>query len=122
MDNTTNGPGGGNAGTLREAARAAARRAHETGNVEVEKLCADVEELIARLGEPADARVAHLCARVAAAVANARQVLNSRAARVQRQAHDAFVASDSYVHGQPWRAIGAAGVAGLVLGLLVFRR
>ncbi len=30
--------------------------------------------------------------------------------------------TDQYVHDNPWRAIGAAGVAGLLLGLLIRRR
>jgi ElaB/YqjD/DUF883 family membrane-anchored ribosome-binding protein len=45
-----------------------------------------------------------------------------RAGRVQRQAREALSAGDTYVHDQPWQAIGAAAVAGLVLGLLVYRR
>ena len=121
MDTTKNGPGG-DATTLRAAARDAARRAQATGNIEVEELCADVEELINRIGQPADPNIAHLCARVAEAVANARQALNTRANLVQRQARDAFVAGDEYVHEQPWQAIGAAAVVGVLIGLLAFRR
>ena len=121
MDTMKNGPGG-DAATLRETARAAARRAQATGDMEVEKLCADVEELVNRIGQPADPNMAHLCARVAKAVANARRALNTRAIQVQRQARDAFVASDAYVHDQPWQAIGAAAIAGVVIGLLAFRR
>jgi ElaB/YqjD/DUF883 family membrane-anchored ribosome-binding protein len=117
MDTMKNGPGG-DAGTLREAARSAARRAQATGNMEVEKLCADVEELINRLGQPADPTVAHLCARVAEAVASVRRALNTRATQVQRQAREAFVAGDSYVHDSPWQAIGVAAVAGVVIGML----
>jgi ElaB/YqjD/DUF883 family membrane-anchored ribosome-binding protein len=41
---------------------------------------------------------------------------------VQRQARQALAAGDSYVHEQPWEAIGAAAVAGLLVGLLVLRR
>jgi ElaB/YqjD/DUF883 family membrane-anchored ribosome-binding protein len=121
MDPTKNGPGG-DARTLREAAREAARRAQATGNMEMEKLCADVEELIDRLGQPVDPNMAHLCARVAEAVANARRALNIRASQVQRQARDAFAVSDTYVREQPWQAIGAAAVAGILIGILAFRR
>ncbi|HKD52909.1 MAG TPA: hypothetical protein VKB72_01710 [Steroidobacteraceae bacterium] len=121
MDTTKNGPGG-DATTLRAAARDAARRAQATGNIEVEELCADVEELIKRIGQPADPNVAHLCARVAEAVANARQALNTRATLVQRQARDVFVAGDAYVREQPWQAIGTAAVVGVLIGLLAFRR
>lgn len=121
METMKNGPGG-DATTLRQAAREAARRAQATGNIEVERLCADVEELIGRIGQSADPNVAHLCARVSEAVANARRTLNTRATQVQRQARDVFVASDAYVHDQPWQAIGAAAVVGVLIGLLAFRR
>jgi ElaB/YqjD/DUF883 family membrane-anchored ribosome-binding protein len=106
--------------SLKEAARDAARRA--AGNPEMEKLIADVEELIGRLGEPRDPATAHLCARVAEAVANARRALNERAAQVQRQAQEALAAGDNYVRAQPWESIGVAAAAGLVVGLLLFRR
>ncbi len=35
---------------------------------------------------------------------------------------DLRFATQDYVHSYPWRAIGAAAVAGLVVGLLVSRR
>lgn len=120
MNNGRNGPAN-DARSLKSAAREAARRAQAAGNVEVENLIADVEELIDRLGTPADPGVATVCAKVAEAVASARRSLNARATRVQRQARDALSASDEYVHDEPWRAIGAAAVAGLLLGLLVSR-
>jgi ElaB/YqjD/DUF883 family membrane-anchored ribosome-binding protein len=41
---------------------------------------------------------------------------------VQRQARGALTAGDTYVREQPWEAIGAAALMGLVIGFLVFRR
>jgi ElaB/YqjD/DUF883 family membrane-anchored ribosome-binding protein len=107
---------------LREAARQASQRAQATGSFEIERLCADVEELINRIGTQADPNMANLCSRVTDAVANARRAINMRATQVQRQAREALVAGDSYVREQPWQAIGAAAVAGLLLGILAFRR
>jgi ElaB/YqjD/DUF883 family membrane-anchored ribosome-binding protein len=106
--------------SLKDAAREAARRA--AGNPEVEQLIADVEALIDRLGEPKDATTAHLCERVAEAVGRARQALNERAAQVQRQTRDALQAGDEYVRAQPWESVGVAAVAGLIVGMLLFRR
>jgi ElaB/YqjD/DUF883 family membrane-anchored ribosome-binding protein len=106
--------------SLREAAREAARRA--AGNPELEQLIADVEALIDRLGEPKDPTTAQLCGRVAEAVARARRVLNDRAAQVQRQTREALQAGDEYVRSQPWESVGVAAVAGLVVGMLLFRR
>jgi ElaB/YqjD/DUF883 family membrane-anchored ribosome-binding protein len=123
METSPNGPArstDSDTRSLKAAAREAARRA--AGHPEVEKLIAEVEVLIDRLGESADPAVAQLCTRVAGAVANARRALNERAVRVQRQAREVLAAGDSYVHEQPWEAIGAAAVAGLLVGLLVLRR
>jgi len=123
MQSTKNGPSrtaATDTGSLHEAARDAARRA--AGNPEIERLIADVEALINRVGESRDPAMAGLCARVTEAVDNARRALNERATQVQQRARDAFAASDSYVREQPWEAIGAAAVAGLVVGLLLFRR
>jgi ElaB/YqjD/DUF883 family membrane-anchored ribosome-binding protein len=128
MSNTKqegSGRNGGQAGTadsqsLKEAAREAARRA--AGHPELEQLIADVEALIDRLGEPQDATTAQLCTRVAEAVARARRAVNDRAARVERQTREVLRAGDDYVRGQPWESVGVAAVAGLVVGMLLFRR
>ncbi len=125
METARNGGASGRAAerdarSLKRAAREAAERA--AGNPEVEKLIADVEALIDRLGDAGDPAVAHLCAKVADAVASAKRAVNERATLVQRQARDALAAGDVYVHEQPWEAIGVAAVAGLVIGMLVFRR
>jgi ElaB/YqjD/DUF883 family membrane-anchored ribosome-binding protein len=106
--------------TLRDAARDAARRA--AGNPELEQLIADVEALIDRLGDPKDPATAQLCSRVAEAVARARRAVNERAAQVQRQTREALEAGDAYVRTQPWESVGVAAVAGLVVGMLLFRR
>src|ERR1700685_1926388 len=124
METARNGASGRaaerDARSLKRAAREAAERA--AGNPEVEKLIADVEALIDRVSDAADPAVAHLCAKVADAVASAKRAVNERATLVQRQARDALAAGDVYVHEQPWEAIGVAAVAGLVIGMLVFRR
>ena len=108
--------------TLREAARDAARRARAAGNQEVENLITDVEELIERLADSADPAVVQIRARVSEAVRRTRRAITIGASEAQRQARSALVAGDSYVHEQPWEAIGAAAVAGLLIGLLLFRR
>jgi ElaB/YqjD/DUF883 family membrane-anchored ribosome-binding protein len=118
-------PNGGRAAppdaqSLRDAVRDAASRA--AGNPEVEQLIADVQALIDRLGDPKDPATAQLCTRVAEAVARARRVVNERAAQVQRQTRDALQAGDEYVRTQPWESVGVAAVAGLVVGMLLFRR
>jgi ElaB/YqjD/DUF883 family membrane-anchored ribosome-binding protein len=98
-----------------------ARRAHQR-DVEIEKLISDIEALIAQIGQPPDPAVARLFNGVKDAVGAARQALGDRGAQLQQRAREAFDAGDSYVRTRPWQMIGAAAVAGVVLGLLVSRR
>jgi ElaB/YqjD/DUF883 family membrane-anchored ribosome-binding protein len=107
---------------LRDAARAAARRARTVGNAEVENLISDVEELIARLADTADPAIARLRSRVTDTVRSTRRAIAGSAAHAQRQAREVLSAGDSYVREQPWEAVGAAVLVGVIVGLLVFRR
>jgi len=107
---------------LKHAARAAAHRARALGNAEVEKLMAEVEELVARLADTADPGIARLRTRVADTLRRTQRAIADGAAQLQRQARETFDAGDSYVHEQPWQAIVAATLVGLIVGMLVFRR
>ena len=123
MNSPRNGPtrsADHDARSLRDAARDAARRA--AGNPEVEKLIADVEELIRRVGDAADPELARLRAKVESTVATTKKAISDGTEQVQRQAKEAFEASDRYVRAQPWEAIGIAALAGLAIGFLVGRR
>ena len=108
--------------TIRGAAREAARQARVAANQEVRKLVADVEELIRRVGDAADPELARLRAKVESTLATTKKAISDGTEQVQRQAKDAFEASDRYVRDQPWQAVGIAALAGLAIGLLVGRR
>ena len=108
--------------TIRGAAREAARQARVAANQEVRKLIADVEELIRRVGDAADPELARLRAKVESTLATTKKAISDGTEQVQRQAKDAFEASDRYVRDQPWEAVGIAALAGLAIGLLVGRR
>jgi ElaB/YqjD/DUF883 family membrane-anchored ribosome-binding protein len=107
---------------LRDAARAAARHAREAGNAEVEKLITDVEELIGQLDESLEPQSARVRAGFTEAVGGARRAIADGATQARRRAGEALAASEGYVRGRPWGAVGAAAIAGLVLGVLAFRR
>jgi ElaB/YqjD/DUF883 family membrane-anchored ribosome-binding protein len=108
--------------TIKGAAREAVRQARVAANQEVRKLIADVEELIRRVGDAADPELARLRTKVESTVATAKKAISDGTEQVQRQAKDAFEASDRYVRDQPWEAIGIAALAGLAIGFLVGRR
>jgi ElaB/YqjD/DUF883 family membrane-anchored ribosome-binding protein len=111
-----------NVKTLKGAARETARQARVAANQEVRKLIVDVEELIRRVGDAADPELARLRAKVETTVATTKKAISDGSEQVQRQAKEAFEASDRYVRDQPWEAIGIAALAGLAIGFLVGRR
>jgi ElaB/YqjD/DUF883 family membrane-anchored ribosome-binding protein len=92
------------------------------GSEEIDHLIADVEDLVARIGDAADPEIARLRGKVEQAVAAARKSIAQGADQVQRKAQEAVDAGDEYVHDEPWRAVGVAALAGLVVGFLVTRR
>jgi ElaB/YqjD/DUF883 family membrane-anchored ribosome-binding protein len=108
------------------AGKAAARdKVQQVGSAasdEMQNLIADVEDLIDRVGDAADPEVKRLRSKVAAAVAATKKTITSGADQVQRQAKEAFDASDRYVRNQRWEAIGIAALAGVAVGFLLSSR
>lgn len=89
---------------------------------EISDLMADVQDLLGRVAHVADPEVIRLRAKVADALSTAKASIAQGSDSVRRHARDAVSAGDSYVHDQPWQAIGIAAAAGLVVGFLVARR
>ena len=112
----------GGGARLKGAAREAALEAGGTAREEVQNLISDVEDLIDRVGDAADPEVRRLRSKVAAAVETTKQSISDSADQIQRQAREAFAASDRYVRNQLWEAIGIAALAGIAVGYLVSRR
>lgn len=107
---------------IKEAARETAQDATGTAREEVQNLISDVEDLIHRVGDATDPEVRRLRSKVATAVETTKKSIADSADVIQRQAREAFQASDRYVRNQPWEAIGIAALAGIAVGYLVSRR
>lgn len=105
-----------------KVAREKVQQVGAAASEEVQNLMSDVEDLIDRVGDAADPEIKRLRAKVSAAVASTRRSIATGAEQVQRQAKEAFDASDRYVHNQPWEAIGIAALAGIAVGFLVSGR
>lgn len=108
--------------TIKSAAREAAQHAGAAAGDEVQNLIADVEDLMARVGDATDPEIRRLRAKVAAAITTAKKSIADGVEQIQGQANQAIEASDRYVRNQPWEAIGIAALAGLAVGFLVARR
>jgi ElaB/YqjD/DUF883 family membrane-anchored ribosome-binding protein len=122
METTADGLNRPDPRTLRSAAREAAQQASAAAGDEVQNLIADVEDLMARVGDAADPEIRRLRSKVAAAITTAKKSIAEGVEQVQGQANQAIEASDRYVRNQPWEAIGIAALAGLAVGFLVARR
>lgn len=101
----------------------------EMEHVSKDKLMADLKVVVADAEELLKATASQTGERIAAARARAEESLkvarvrlaDAQAAAVART-KAAAKATDDYVHENPWKAVGIAAVAGLLLGALISRR
>jgi len=100
-----------------------------TTDVNKEKLVADLkvvvadaEELLRATASQAGEKAAAARARIEASLATAKVKLSEAERALLEKTKQAAKATDDYVHENPWRAVGIAAVAGLVLGVLIARR
>ena len=83
---------------------------------------ADAEELLRATASQAGEKVVAARERIQASLATAKVKLGEAERAALEKAKLAAKATDDYVHENPWRAVGIAAVAGLVLGVLIARR
>ena len=83
---------------------------------------ADAEALLkATAGQGGEAMVG-VRAKVSESLASAKAKLSDAEAALVARTKAAAKATDEYVHGHPWQAIGIAASVGVVIGLLIGRR
>jgi len=85
-------------------------------------LIADSEELLRASAGQAGEKIAAARERVQASLATAKVKLADAERAVVEQTKKAARAADEFVHENPWKAVGIAAAAGVVLGLLINRR
>ncbi len=95
---------------------------HGPGSHEVRRFIADVQYLLGRVAHLADPEIARLRASVEQRFATAKKTFTDGTDRVQRRARGVMNRGDGYVRHRPWRAVGIAAAAGLVVGVLFARR
>jgi ElaB/YqjD/DUF883 family membrane-anchored ribosome-binding protein len=82
---------------------------------DVKVLVSDVEELMKATAAQSGERIAAVRARVAAALADAKDTVVLRTREAARE-------TDRYVHENAWKAVGVGTGLGLLIGLLIGRR
>lgn len=83
---------------------------------------ADAEEILRVTAGQAGEKVADLREKALARLSEAKFRLAEAEAVFVDKAKAAGRAADDYVHDNPWKAVGIAAGAGLLLGLLIGRR
>jgi ElaB/YqjD/DUF883 family membrane-anchored ribosome-binding protein len=82
----------------------------------------DAEALLREAAGATGERAAQLREQALASLKQTREALYDAQDEVLAQGRRAVRATDEYVHDNPWQAIGVAGMAGLLLGVLLSRR
>lgn len=82
----------------------------------------DAEALLSATAGDAGEEVARLRERVRDTLSQAKDSLIDIQSAVVDRAKVAAKATDEYVHDNPWKSIGIAAGAGLLIGLLIGRR
>ncbi|CAM3829922.1 hypothetical protein CDEN61S_03909 [Castellaniella denitrificans] len=80
------------------------------------------EKLLREAAEATGDKAADLRSRALKALDQGREALSETQANLLEQGRRVVHDTDEYVQSNPWKAVGIAGVAGLLLGALLSRR
>jgi ElaB/YqjD/DUF883 family membrane-anchored ribosome-binding protein len=81
----------------------------------------DAEELLKSTGQQVDEGYQSARARFESSLSSAKSGLDNAQESVLARTKDAMHSTDDYVHDNPWRSVGVAAIAGVVIGLLLGR-
>lgn len=82
----------------------------------------DAEQLLRDAASSTGDKAAELRERAMVSLRHTREALYDTQDALLERGRRAARATDDYVHDNPWQAIGMAGVAGLLVGMLITRR
>lgn len=82
----------------------------------------DIDALVGATTQQAEGEAKALRARIREQLERTKERLSDAQHEAIDRAKKAASATDDYVHGHPWQAVGVAAAVGLVLGVLIGRR
>ena len=82
----------------------------------------DAEDLLREAASASGDQAVELRERALASLRRTREALYDVQDEVRARGRRAVRATDDYVHDNPWQSIGIAGLAGLLVGVLIARR
>ncbi len=86
---------------------------------QLQKFFDDVEELLRRVSTLEDKEISKLRNRVESSIDSVKSSVTSTAHSAIENTRRAALATDEYVHRQPWVVIGATALTGVLLGALL---
>ncbi len=89
---------------------------------DVKQVIQDAEELMIATAHQTEGKVAVMRERLAENLKTARHKLADAEDAIKVKTREVARATDDYVHEHPWKSIGVAAGAGLIIGLLIGRR
>lgn len=89
---------------------------------DLRQVIADAEELMRATAGQTEGKVVELRERLTESLRTARHKLQDAEEAIRVKTKEVARATDDYVHENPWKAIGVAAGAGLIVGLLIGRR
>lgn len=99
-----------------------ASRLRSAAGDEIEKLLADVDDLLGSIADVTDTDITRVRDRVEKTVAATRRKAEKSAKQALAQGREAADSAVGYVQDRPWTALGVAAAIGLVIGALSVRR
>lgn len=91
-------------------------------SAEWRNLVADVEDLVKKVAHVDDKDIAAIRSKVENTLARAKTTASEGIGAVRVRATEASEATDTYVHENPWAAIGIAAAVGIIIGFVSSRR
>lgn len=89
---------------------------------ELNNFIKDIEQLIKEATSLTGEELTQVKARLYARVAEAQESVAELGNEIAGQARKGAAATNDYVHHQPWQAVGAGAVVGLLVGYMLARR
>lgn len=89
---------------------------------EFRHLISDIEDLVRSATHLSGDELARARGLINDRLAAAKETLDAASGAMAQKARYTAEATDSYVHEQPWRAIGIAAAVGLIIGIVMMRR
>lgn len=89
---------------------------------EFRHLISDIEDLVRSATHLSGDDLARARGLIDERLTAAKETLNAASGAVAQKARYTAEVTDTYVHEQPWRAVGIAAAVGLIIGVLMMRR